>query len=337
MPSPRLTTTALAMALLAVAGGARADDDEARSKKLFDQGVTQMEAKKYDAACPAIEESQRLDPHPGTLFTLAECEALRGRAAAAYSHYGEYLDVYASLPRDKQAKQGTREKDARTQRGVLAKRIAQVTLALPGSAPSGTSVTLDDRPVEPRERSAAIALEAGDHVAVTKAPDGTTTERRFKVEKGDTTTIELEVRTAPGPRPTAAPTVTAPPETPSSGHRTFAFIAGGVGLAGLVAGGVTGGLMLSEKGTVDASCKDGTAGVKLCSAAGVEAGNNAKLFGTIATVGLAAGVAFAGLAVVLFATAPKRPAPGATPTGALQVRVESRGAAGTMVGVRGSF
>ncbi len=95
--------------------------------------------------------------------------------------------------------------------------------------------------------------------------------------------------------------------------------------------------MLSKKDVVDASCKDGGEGVKLCDAAGVEAGNSAKLLGTVATIVLAVGAAGVGLSVVLFAVAPQRPAPGETKGGALEVRLSSAGPAGTMVGVRGSF
>lgn len=141
MPSPRLLLASLSLVLLSIAGDALADDKE-RSKQLFEQGVSQMEAKKYDSACPLLEESQRVAPFPGTLFTLAECEALRGRSAVAFTRYGEYLDVYEALPKDKQAKQGTREKDARGKREKLAKQIGLITLMLPSSAPAGTTVSV---------------------------------------------------------------------------------------------------------------------------------------------------------------------------------------------------
>ena len=53
------------------------------AKALFDRGVEQLEAGHFNRACPAIEKSYQLDPRPGTLFTLAECEAKRGRLATA--------------------------------------------------------------------------------------------------------------------------------------------------------------------------------------------------------------------------------------------------------------
>src|SRR6185503_14320298 len=56
---------------------------------LFDQGVAYMEENRFDRACPAIEVSYWLDARPGTLFTLAECEAERGRLAMAVARYDE--------------------------------------------------------------------------------------------------------------------------------------------------------------------------------------------------------------------------------------------------------
>ena len=59
-----------------------AAQDESPAETLFNQGLEAMEAGNYEKGCPAIAESQRLDPRPGTVFTLAECEAKRGRIAS---------------------------------------------------------------------------------------------------------------------------------------------------------------------------------------------------------------------------------------------------------------
>ena len=66
--------------------------DKQPAEILFDQGLKDMLAGKYDTACPALAESFRLDPAPGALFTLAECEMSRGRLATAQTHYRDFLD-----------------------------------------------------------------------------------------------------------------------------------------------------------------------------------------------------------------------------------------------------
>src|SRR4051812_33677422 len=88
--------TALFASVLAAAAPARAGD-EGRSRVLFDQGLADLEAGRFEQACPAIEQSYQLDPRPGTLFTLAECESQRGRLATAVTHYTDYLAVYKGL------------------------------------------------------------------------------------------------------------------------------------------------------------------------------------------------------------------------------------------------
>ena len=68
-----------------------AAQDLAAAEALFSKGLADMEAGRYDAACPAIGESYRLDPRGGTLFTLAECEAKAGKIATAVARYDDAL------------------------------------------------------------------------------------------------------------------------------------------------------------------------------------------------------------------------------------------------------
>lgn len=333
-----LPIVAFALALAALPGQARADDKQT-AKDLFEQGLSKMEAKRYDEACPAIEKSLTLDPYPGTLFTLAECEALRGHAASALRRYDEYLALYATLPKAKQIKQGTREKEARAKKADLERTVARVTLTLPAGAPSGVTVTNDGAPVPAERLGAEILFDPGDHVISVQAPGAPASEQRVTLSKGEKREIVLELRApAKASAPTATASATAPPPVTEgpSGQRIAAYVTGGLGVAGLIAGGVTGGLMLAQKGAIDAGCTDAGDGVAVCDAKGVAAGNDAKMFGTIATVGLIAGVASAGVAVVLFVTDKKKPKAGAT-TGAFTIGVEPRGLGGATLGVRGSF
>ena len=90
--------------------------DVATAEALFNKGMSEMNAGRYPTACPAIEESYRLDPRPGTLFTLAECAAKAGRVATAVSRYEDYLQLFARLAPKDQAKQMGREKSLRRRR-----------------------------------------------------------------------------------------------------------------------------------------------------------------------------------------------------------------------------
>lgn len=335
MRNTRHLPLALFFAAAAIACPAAADDKQT-AKELFDKGVAALEAKNYDEACPAIEESLKLDPYPGTLFTLAECEALRGRAAAAFKRYGEYLELYASMPRDKQLKQGNREKHAKTKRSELEKVVARATLALPEDAPAGTVVTRDGVPLADGEIGSPILLDPGEHVFSTQAPGGPATEQRVTLEKAEERTITLEVQTA-----TAAKVIgpAKPPSSGTSGRRVAAFVTGGAGVAGIGLGAVMGGLMLAQMDAIQAGCTDSGTGVAYCDEQGAQAGNDAKLFGAVATAGFAAGLALVGVGVVLFATEPRRnEAKAAHSAGPrLEVRLTTLGPGSTTVGVQGSF
>jgi len=105
--------------------------------------------------------------------------------------------------------------------------------------------------------------------------------------------------------------------------------AGSVGAAcaaGLVLGGVMGGLTLAQKSTVDAHCK----GLD-CDPTGFDALDQARTFGTVSTIGLAAGGGLAAIGAILFLTAPK-PKTGVT----ANIRA-GVGPGGAFLSLRGEF
>src|SRR4051794_22044859 len=63
-----------------------------RAEALFRDARDLLARGEFEAACPKLEESQRLDPAPGTEFNLARCYELTGRLASAW---GAYADVAA--------------------------------------------------------------------------------------------------------------------------------------------------------------------------------------------------------------------------------------------------
>src|SRR5262249_667778 len=122
MRSPRTFGVALAIGLSSLAAPAGAQD-VAAAKALFSQGLAEMEAGHSEKGCPAIEESYRLDPRPGTLFTLAECENKRGRIATAVARYEDYLALVSRMPPAQQARQSVRVKIAKNQKATLGPQV----------------------------------------------------------------------------------------------------------------------------------------------------------------------------------------------------------------------
>ena len=287
----------LSLALGAHGRSAHAAGPADEAKALFDRGVELLEAKKVSEACPAFEKSNALDPKPGTLFTLAECEAQAGRLATAFTRYGEYLEVFGKLPRDKQLKQGTREKDAKAQRAALEPKIPKVTVVVTPAGLAGVTVRRDDAPIEP---GAPAPIDPGEHVFRGEAAGRPPLTVKETFAPGDAKTITLDLKEAP--KDAGLP---AEPEG-MSGRRIAALGIGGVGVAGLLVGAISGGVMLAKKSTVSAQCDDLGNGKESCTPAGKSAGNSAKTLGAVSSAGWIGGLVLTGVGAALFFTEPKK-------------------------------
>lgn len=347
----RALLTATLPASLALATPAAAQS-VAAAEALFDRGVKHMEAGNYQAGCPAIAESNRLDPRPGTLFSLAVCETRWGKIAWAASHFRDYLELYEKLTPDQQSRQRERPQVAQQERERLLPDVPELTVSLPPGAPPGTVVKVDGVEIGAASLGIPLPVNPGEITLSTQAPGGPLREQRITLEKAAKRPITLEVTppeapAAPPPVTPAAP-VTPPPAQPAgpdagpSGRRTAAYVIGGVGAAGLVLGGVMGGLALGKKGAINDHCGSaiGQADEAACDPTGLEAADSVKTLGLVSTIGFGVGLAGIGTAVVLLLTEPS--APTAKDASArrrlrLSAGVLSAGPEGAVLGARGSW
>jgi hypothetical protein len=294
---------ALALALLIPAltpASARAEDP---GEALFARGVDAMAAGRMDEACPVLAQSYALAPRPVRLFALAECEATRGRIATAVARYDEYLALYASLPPAARQQQGNRASWARKQQAALAPDVPKLVVGLAPGAPAGAVVTRDGAVLAEAALGTPLAVDPGEHVLTAAARGGRPTEVRVRIARGEHKRVELEVLPA-------APEPPSPPADAAAGRvsprRLAAYVTGGIGLSGLIAGAVLGGLALGEKGAFDAGCNVG--GVRgACTHAGKAAADRLLALGNGSTAALAVGAGAAVAATVLFVTEPARP------------------------------
>jgi hypothetical protein len=288
--------------------------DAATAGALFDKGVADMQAGRFDAACPALEESQQLDPHPGTLFTVAECQAKWGKLATAVAHYQDYIGVVSRLPADQQARHHARVETANAQVAKLKPSVPLLTLVLPANAPEGTAVSRDGVRLQGAALGVALPVNPGEHVIVTRAPGGQDFTTSVSLASGQSKQLDLTVKPAPVGPPVAAPAASAAPtpapiepvvpnpnrmgEHPHS--NTPAYIIGGVGVAGVVVGSVAGFMVLGKKSTVSAQCTD-----HVCDAAGVDAANSGKTLGLVSDIAFGVGIAGLATSAILLLTQPK--------------------------------
>ncbi|WP_437955038.1 hypothetical protein WME76_26205 [Sorangium sp. So ce119] len=344
-----LSAACLSSALAAAGAASAADPDPAQAA--FDEGVAHMEAGRFEQGCPAIEKSQQLDPRPGTLFTLAECEALRGRLATALARFDEYLALYPTLAPKQQRNQGDREKTARAQREALARDVPGLRLELPPDAPPSAVVELDGRRLAPTAIGPLLPVDPGKHLVRAQAPGVRAFERAVHLDRGEKRTVVLEMTAPPAPPPPAPPpppgsaggaggTSAGGPSTPPAttpdtvggGRRVAVYVTGGLGLVGLAVGGVTGALAMERKGVVDRSCA-GTA----CNHEGKTAADAMKALGLASTIAFGVGIAGAGAAAVLLLTEPKAASAGASGGAWVAAGVVPVGSGGAALDVRGAW
>lgn len=330
------------MPLLSIASGApAAAQDLTEAETLFNEGVAQMIAGHYDIACPAIAESQRIDPRAGTLFTLADCQAKWGKIATAVALYDEYLRAVSQMTPAQKVRHGKRGKVAVDQKSALEPQIPQLTLVLPASAPEDVRVTLDGIELTAASLGIAVGLDPGEYVVTTQSGHAPAVERRITLVKGEKKLVQLEVRT-PEKEPVRAAKakvkvkVAAPPAAGAAGadqgmssHRIGAFVGAGIGIGALAFSGIMGGVALSNKSTVDANCVGG-----ICNAEGKTAADRVRTQGLVSTIGFGFGAVGIAAGLGLFLTEPRAPE-AANPKRKVTASVLGVGPDGAAIGVKG--
>jgi len=273
----------------------RAQSNDAQT--LFDSGVADMLAGRYDAACPAIRRSYELDPLPGVAFTLAECLAGAGKPLAALKAYDTFRGLTAALPPARREVFAEREQLAITKSTRLNELIPDLELDVPSNAPSALVVKRNGEVLDPASYGERVRLEPGDYSLVAENAGRALWERR--VHLAEAAHVRVSV-------PWAAPPPSATEPAPSTGgprrelsakepdHR-LAYVAGISGAAGMVVGLTAGAIAWNRKGDIERECPADS-----CTPSGRSAVHSARTAATISTIGFGVGLAGLAGAVVLW-------------------------------------
>jgi hypothetical protein len=316
-------------------GSALGQDGNAAAAELFRKGLDDMMAGRFDTGCPALAESQQLDPRPGTLFTLAECENKAGRIVSAAKHYGDYLRMYATLTPELQEKQKGRELISAQQLAAMESKVPRLTLTLPPDTPPGTVVKRDGVVVEASTFGQAVPVDPGEHVITAELPGKPAHEVRRTIALSEQ--VRMVVELAP-PAPLVAPPPPKPipvePADDGSTLRMAGLVAGGVGVAGLLVGAITGGLAMSANGTAKDNC-DGT----VCNQDGLDAIDRTKPLGNASTACFVIGGVGVAAGVLMFVLAPSAESEAAPASEGLALRpwVGDTDALGAVAGLEGAW
>jgi hypothetical protein len=225
----------IAVALLGALGVANADTP-ADAIALFDQGIKDMQAGKYELACRELSASLVKYPDSGTKGALAECYTQLGKVASAWKLWKDLADT---APLNLRA-------EAAANAAALEPRLPRYVLQLTAVTP-GITVTINSTNVADPTLAVPLPLDPGEVIATAYAPQYKSWQQRFQAREGATVTIEVPALEPlpPAPEPKSPTTVQQPTVAPTayvdnSSARTTRHVIGGaavvVGLAAVGAG-----------------------------------------------------------------------------------------------------
>lgn len=290
-----------ALFLLLTAGGAFVREGHAQppseasitaARALGEEGLSLFDAGKYEAALERFEKADVVLKAPTLDLYAARCLVKLQKLADAQARYEHVLAAQvnaSSPPAFKQA-----QIDAGKELAELRPRVPKLSIVLKGDT-SNAIITIDGQPAELASLTEKKPLNPGAH--------------RVEAKRGNAS-VEQEVVLGEGDEKTA---VLVLPEAPSQNaepgdqhfmdpglQRTLGFAGLGVGGAGLLLWGITGGLALGQTSDLKAiGCENGHC------PPGSSPGSYAPLR-TASAIGFYAGIVGAAAGAVLLLTLPRK-------------------------------
>jgi hypothetical protein len=207
-------------------------------------------------------------------------------------------------------------------------RVPSITIVVHGAAESDApEVAIDGVKIPAAAAKLPRSVDPGHHIVTAKASSGEG-QQEVDVKEGQTPSVDVTLSSsgatavpiaAPAPVETAAPEAEAPASTLSHGPDTLTWIGIGLAGAGVIAGSVTGAMVLSKTSSLHSQCPD-----HVCPTSSFGSLDSAGALATVSTISFVAAGAGAGLAVFSLVighdagSAPAEQAP-STPASGLRV------------------
>jgi hypothetical protein len=206
-------------------------DATAAAQALFIEGRRLVNEGQYLEGCAKLEQSQRLDPAPGTQINLADCLEKSGKFASAWLTFHE---ASASAQRSGRADWA---EQARARAGVVEPKVPRLTVVADEPV-RGLVVRRNGLGIESSTLGSPVPVDPGSYEVVATAPGHRSWSTHVTVDASTHVVLHVpalaEEPTAPAlPPPTAAPKPTA-----SSGGSFQRPIAVGVAAGAVVTLGV---------------------------------------------------------------------------------------------------
>jgi hypothetical protein len=288
---------------------AQTPEDRASARTLGIDAIHLADSGDCASAIPKFEAAEKLFHAPTTLERLGECQIKVGRLVAGTENLNRV--ARESLPPGAPAPFVAAQAAATQLLASTTPRIGKLRIHVDGAPPDRVTVTVDgvnvpsalldsDRPTDPGDHEIAASAPGFKRaVSAVRLGDGAQQSVSLALE-ADTTQGQpppIAGGAAPPPVSTAQPPPPAPAAEPRGSSPTLAFVALGVGAAGIAVGSVFGVLALGTKSTLDGACLN-----KSCPQSSKSDIDSLATQALLSNVGFAVGAVGAVMGVVLLVT-----------------------------------
>jgi len=295
-------------------------DEKAGAQKTFEAGTKLYDAHRYKEALTALRASYEILRSPNSRLMIARCLRELGKNREAYLEFTAVADE----AREKGDKYASTASAATEEGDEVKQRIGFVTVRVTG-AQEGVTVTIGDQSIDAATIGAPVPADPATLVVTAKASDGSSA--RATVELNLVPPSKDEPPPAPPPAPEEPPKVVVDTSGKGMPLRTWAYVAGGVGVLGVATFAVFGSMANSKYDELKNACPGGPCGPGHEDA--ISAGKTDQL---IANIGLGVGIVGLGVGTALFLMGGKSSDAEATSAKTLRVNLGVRS-----VAVQGMF
>lgn len=268
--------------------------DISSARALGQEGVKLADAGNCAEAIDKLARSEKLYHAPTTLTRLGECQIQTGKLVDGTESLNRV--VRESLAPNAPPAYRSAQERAQKLLETTKPKIAKLKIAVAGPADVTWAVTVDGAPVPLANLNMNRPTDPGEHVVEATAPGYKTARAKITLTEGATDSVALTLEpdpNAPKPKPepvakgevTRTDTSTKKAETtPAAPNRVPAYVALGVGVAGVAVGSIFGLMATSKESDLDSACPN-----KQCGPEQQDDIDTGKTFGTVSTVGFIVG------------------------------------------------
>jgi hypothetical protein len=285
--------------------------EQAQSR--FQRGKELMGKRLYDEAFVEFQASHDIVASPNARLEAARCLLANGKLIEAYAELGRTTVEAKELIAQDKRYQLTYD-SATSERADLQPKLGFVSLTIDNPS-DGTRVTVRGEEIRRAAWTEPAPVLSGTTAIVVATPGHADVTRSVTLTAGQTTALTIDAQSGETEAPAIATPVEPPPAPkPSSGAplRTWAYVAGGVGVAGIATFALFGTMAHSDYNDLQTACGAGP-----CPSSKADEIASGKSKQTIANVGLAVGIVGVAAGSTLFVLSLKKST--TSPSAALMV------------------